>query len=167
VSLLRIVGLLEAAGARRLSSSDSLWHLSKPRLPRTRRGRRFDPLRAAILANAMALPTPLYLAISANPQAYEVGGPWAHAGPDTWSVPASCHAPHLLANLLSQGSWHLYTALRALESASLPDTFRSTPRAVSEFASGESLSVLIHADSRNRRWRVWVEPASSQRRVAA
>jgi hypothetical protein len=167
MSLPRIVGLLEAVRARRLSSGYPLWQVSKPRLPGTPRARRFNPLRAAILAGTMALPTPAYLVISANPQEYEVGGPWAHAGPETWSVPASCHAPRLLENLLYQGSWHLYTAARAIESASLPDTFRWSPRGIAEFAVGESLSVLIHADSTNRRWRVWVEQAASQHRVAA
>jgi hypothetical protein len=167
MSLARITQLLHAAGARRLSSQFSLWHLARPWWRVSRRARRFEELRAEILANVLELGTRTFLVITVNPQESDVGGPWAHAGRDTWVVPANCQTSRLMSRLLGLGSWQLYAAPLPVEASDLPNGFRGTPAQVADFALGHSISVLIQAGRNNHPWRVWVDPTSRQHEVAA
>ena len=111
--------------------------------------------------------TRCFLATSANPQDFDVGGPWAHAAEDTWPIPNSCDVINLLPRLAEVGFYHIYCARAALSALELPDTFKTSPYNVATFAVGRGVPVLIHSSPKNRRWRLWVEPAEAEGEIAA
>lgn len=165
--LAEIHRLLESAGAERLVPELPVWELAAPRWPFSRRARRAGRVREAILRAALALPGPTYLVTGENPQAYDLGGPWARAGERTWPVPESCPADALLARVLASGEWSIYNGPRPLDAETLPDAFRVPPAQLVEFALSNGLPFLAQAGRDGGTWRLQVEELDRQQRVAA
>ena len=167
MSLDRIFHLLRASRARRLSAEFSVWQLRTPWLPQLRSGQRRSRGRAQIISECTSMATPCFLATRANPQEFDVGGPWSHAAEDTWPIPPGCDLERLLRCLAGVGRWHIYCAAVTIPPCELPDTFASSARDVAEFALGHAVPVLIHSSPKNRRWRLWVEPVEGRGELAA
>ena len=141
--------------------------MKSPWWPFSRRARRFAALQTAIVENAFALPGPSFLVFDENPQEYDVGGPWAHAGERTWSIPPDCDVDALLSRALSVGGWCIYTCPRALDASALPDAFGAEPAVVEAFALSHAVPFLAQAFHDSDPWRVFVENVPSQHRAAA
>lgn len=167
MSLERIFYALRATGAKRLSAEFSVWQIRAPWLALPGRAERLSRWRVVIVSEAMSTGSRCFLATRANPQEFDLGGPWAHAAEDTWPVPAGCDLQRLLPRLSEVGHWHIYCAAVAIPPGELPDTFASPPGDLAQFALRHAVPVLIHSTPKHRRWRLWVEPTEAQGELAA
>ncbi len=165
MSLTRVRRLLEAGGAKRLSAEHPLWELAAPWWPFSRR--RFAGLQAEILDAGLAVSGPVYLVIDGNPQAFEVGGTWAHAHHRTWSIPDDCDTSALVARVLEAGDWSIYASYDPLDPGAIPDAFEVAPRQLANFSLAHSVPLLVQARHDSNPWRVWVENVASQHEAAA
>lgn len=167
MSLDAVRRVLAEAGAKRLSSEHPVWELSRPWWPFSRRARRFEGLLLEILDAAVSLQGPLFLVIDENPQEFDIGGSWSHAGAGTWRVPDSCDLSALLSRVLEAGVWSLYSSHEAALQEQIPDAFREHPREVASFARSHGVPLFVQAFRDNDPWRLWVEDVRSQQEQAA
>ena len=167
MSLAAVRRALAEAGAKRLSFEHSVWELSRPWWPFSRRARRFEGLLVDIVEAAASLRGPLVLMIDENPQEFDIGGSWAHAGAGTWRVPAACDLPALLSRVLEAGDWSLYSSHELVLPERIPDAFRVHPSEVASFARAHGVPLLVQAFHDNDPWRLWVEDVRSQQEQAA
>jgi hypothetical protein len=165
--LAKIRRLVAEGGGRRLSPGQPLWELSAPWWPFSRRARRFEQLRIEILEDARALAGSAYLVIDENPQEFDVGGSWAHAHTNTWTLPDVCDLARLEARLLVQGDWSIYTGFEPIDPAIIPGTFVVEAHQVASFSMAHGVPLLIQAFHDNDPWRVWVEDVRDQQEAAA
>ncbi len=167
MSLTAVRRALAEAGAKRLSPEHSVFELSRPWWPFSRRARRFEDILFEILEAAASLQAPLFLVIDENPQEFDIGGSWSHAGAGTWRVPASCDFEALLSRVLEAGDWSLYSSHEAVLPERIPDAFQVRPSEVASFARAHGVPLLVQAFHDNDPWRLWVEDVSSQQKQAA
>ena len=165
--LARIRRLLADGGAKRLSAQQPFWELASPWWPFWRRARRFEALQVEILIAGSTLPGPAHLVTGENPQAFDVGGAWAHAHVSTYRVPPECDFAALNDRVLRSGSWCFYASHEALDPQAIPDAFSARTDQIATFAAAHQVPLLVQASPGNDRWRLWVEEVDTAQEVAA
>ncbi len=167
MSLARIRRLLADAGARRFSADHPLWELASPWWPFWRRAHRFESLRVEILQAASTIPGSMHLVVDENPQAFDVGGYWAHAHARTFRVPHDCDLTALNERVLEAGDWTLYAGHEALDPETIPDLFRAGPDPFATFALAHAVPLVVQAFHDNDPWRLWVDEVDAPQEAAA
>ncbi len=165
--LARIRRLLADGGAARLSAQHPFWELASPWWPFWRRAKRFEALQVEILLAGSTLPGPAHLVTDVNPQAFEVGGAWAHAHVSTYRIPPDCDLAVLNERVLRSGGWRFYASHDALDPDAIPDAFTARPEQMAVFAVAHQVPLLVEAFPGNDRWRLWVEEVDTAQEAAA
>lgn len=167
VTLAQLDRLLDSVGAQPLSTAYPVWELARPRLPFSKRARRFRETQIRVLDAIRTLPWSPFLRTPDNPRQHGLCGPWQLAARDTWVVPAEQVSSVLLDRFLLLGSWTLYLAVDPVSATSLPRCFESTPHELCVFVESRGVPVLVEASRDNHRWRLVIEPAAVPEVVAA
>jgi hypothetical protein len=160
VTLAQLGQLLESVGAHPLSAAYPVWELARPRIPFSRRARRFSEAQPRVLDAIRALPWVPFLRTAEAPREHGLTGSWQLAARETWLLPADENSGELLGKLLFLGDWTLYLAVDPVPATSLPDCFRSTPFELSSFVESHGIPVLVEAFHDNNPWRLVVELAA-------